>query len=461
VTRFLHPAMKTRTPLLLLCAALAALHAPAGAQLPFTLSVREAALQPAPALQSFAIGTWKGQWLLVGGRRTGFHGTSGPQSTFPSAFANDSLYVVDPAGGRAWRAPLPPEYGMRLRVNNMQFAQDGETLFVVGGYGSDCDTDDRRCYQTYPTLTAINVPGVMAEVMSASPDPARIGMNILGITDERMRVTGGGLKRVGDDYYLVFGQNYDSIYKGGYTGKYTQAVRRFRIDFNGSRLAVADFVEYTDPAGSGPASQYHRRDLNVVETVWPGGVNGLAVYGGVFTPEGGAWMNPLYVTPQGTGAPRIQVDTGFTMRTSPYECAQVLMYDPASGTMYTSLLGGISLYYYDAAGRLVPSTPADNWLPWVNTITTLARRSDGTTEEVVQPPAQGLPGLLGANSVFLPAPGLARVAGSEEVIDYAQLPAGRVLLGHMYGGIRATASQSSEMNPTFASSTIYEVWLER
>lgn len=197
----------------------------------------------------------------------------------------------------------------------------------------------------------------------------------------------------------------------------------------------------------------------MVETVWQGGVRGLAVYGGVFTPQGGAWLNPIYVTPASAGAPSINVDGGFSMRMSPYETAQVVMYDGTAGSMYTSLLGGISFYYYDQNGTLVPSN-VNNRLPFVNTITTLARTGPATVE-VVQPMNAGMPKLLGANSVFVPNPSLATFAGSDEVLDYARLPAGDVLLGHMVGGIWAVAPQSSEFNPTYASNVVYEVWMHR
>lgn len=433
--------------------------APAAAQLPFSFTVREAATQPgAPALQSFAIGRADGLWLLVGGRRNGFHRTSDRESTFPSAWANDSLYVVDVAAGRTWSAPLPPQYRMLLRVNNMQHTQEGSTLYVIGGYGSNCDTDDRTCYQTYPNLTAIDVPAVIRGVQAR--DAGAIAAGIVTIQDERMRVTGGGLKMIGDTFYLVFGQNYDSIYKGGYTGKYTEQVRSFHIANVGGVVQIQNYRAYGDPGGGGPASQWHRRDLNVVETVYADGNPGIAVYGGVFTPQGGAWLNPMYIA-SGAGSASITLDQQFAMRMSPYECAQVLMYDPASRTMYTTLLGGITFWYYDQAGQLVQSS-IDNWMPWTAAITTLARAPNGATREVVQPATMQMPQRMGGNAVFVPAPGLATWAGTHEVLDYGRLPAGdRVLVGWMYGGIWSTADQASEFNPTFANAKVYEVWMNR
>ena len=46
----------------------------------------EAIVLPWGAGQSFAIGQADGLWLLVGGRRNGFHRTSDRESTFPSAW---------------------------------------------------------------------------------------------------------------------------------------------------------------------------------------------------------------------------------------------------------------------------------------------------------------------------------------------------------------------------------------
>ncbi|MBV9880853.1 MAG: hypothetical protein JO180_10185 [Gemmatirosa sp.] len=436
------------------------------AQAPFQLAVQPAAHQPAPALQSFSLGTNNGNWLLVGGRRNGFHRTSDRESTFPTRYANDSLFVVDPGSGRRWSMMLPAPLKLQLRVTNAASTQDGDVLFVVGGYGSTCDADDRTCYQTFPTLTAINVPAAMSAIRAGQPD--RLLAATATLTDERLRVAGGALRKLGRDYVLLFGQNYDSVYKGAYTGKYTGEVRRFGLRLGGavaggtgpSTVAIVRYAAVGDPAGASPASEYHRRDLNVAETVWPNGRVGLAVYGGVFTPQGGSWVHPLYVD-DGTTAPRVRLDTTFSQRMSAYDCARAAFYDPTARTMYTSLLGGISLYYYDASGALVPSS-VDNFMPFISAITTIVRRPDGRTVETPQPATASLPKLIGANAEFIPLARLGRMLGTRDVIDMRRLPSGpRVLVGQMYGGIIATAPQSSEFNPTFADSTIYDVYLVR
>ena len=285
--------------------------------------------------------------------------------------------------------------------------------------------------------------------------------SIVSLEDERFRVTGGGLSKLGADFYLVFGQNYDNIYKGGYTGKYTESVLRFRVQLDGARLTVTDSELFKDPSGvSGPASQYHRRDLNVVQSVQPGGMLGITAYGGVFTQEGGGWGNPIHITRDSNGRTQLRQDTAFSQKMSQYECAQLSMYDPRSDTFYTTFFGGISFYSYNARGELVPST-VDNWLPFIDSITTLVRPKSGALQENTRP-SDTLPRLMGTNALFVPAPGLARYGGTREVLDYSQLPTGReVKVGHIYGGIWSTAPQSGELNPTFANDTLYEVYLTR
>ncbi|MDB4947918.1 MAG: hypothetical protein JWM27_567 [Gemmatimonadetes bacterium] len=440
-------------------AACAALLTPAAARAqdrtPYLLTLRAAANQPAPGLQSFTFAQSGGRWLLIGGRRNGFHRTSDRERTFPSRMSNDSVYVVDPASNQQWRLPLPAALLTRLRSTNMEFFQDGDQLYLVGGYGSSCDADLPECYQTFPNLTAVRVSSAISAVMSGRADS--LAASMVSITDERMRVTGGALKKLGNSFYLVFGHNFHTIYKGATSGVYTHQVRRFDIDWVGGRPTIARYFATPTPAPTSSSSEYRRRDLNVVEAIRSNGV-GLTVYGGVFTAQDGAWVKPVFVDTTAAG-PELTVDGELTQKMNQYECAQVVMYISA-GSMYTSLLGGVSLYSYDASGRLVPGT-VDNRMPFVNTVTTIVRRRDGATAEFPQADADSLPARIGANAVFIPAPGIPIVAGTHEVIRFSALPAGPVMLGWMYGGIRATAAQASEFNPTFASSTIYEVWMER
>jgi hypothetical protein len=426
---------------------------------PFRITVKEAPSQPAPALQSFAYGVSGGKWLFVGGRTNGFHRTSDRERTFPSRYANKYIHVVDPAKDIAWKVGLPASVKQSLSATNPVYYQDGNVLYVIGGYGSSNDKDLPQDYQTFPTLTAIRLPEVIQAITSGHNED--VAANIVSIADERMRVTGGEMVKLGSNFYLCLGQNYDAIYKGAYTGKYTGEVRRFGIEFSGKALSITDYVAFADPNGPGPASQYHRRDLVAIEAVRPDGSPGITLLGGVFTNLGGTWVNPILIDQDSTGNTKITVDGTFDQKMSQYNCAVLTISDPAARTMFVTLFGGISLYYYDAQGRLTPSS-LDNFTPFISSITTQVRRADGTTIEYPQAPADSLPGFLGANAVFIPLDTLPRCAGTRSVLDYSKLPNGpSVLLGHIYGGIRATAPQASEFNPTYANNVIYEVYLER
>src|SRR5258708_1836829 len=66
----------------------------ASAQIPYQLVVQPSPKQPVPGLQSFSLGQHAGVWLVIGGRRNGFHRTSAKESTFPSMSSNDTVYAI-------------------------------------------------------------------------------------------------------------------------------------------------------------------------------------------------------------------------------------------------------------------------------------------------------------------------------------------------------------------------------
>lgn len=431
--------------------------------IPYTISVKKANQQPDAALQSFTFAESGDKWLMIGGRKQGFHKTSTKASTFPTKYSNDSIFVYDQTAGKTYGIDVPAEHLTYLRATNHQYEQEGDVLYIIGGYGSNCtggtpgQRDAPECYQTFPRLTAIKVPEIIEAVIEGNSE--KVKEQIVSIEDERMRVTGGGLGKVKDNYYLVFGQDYDTIYMGGVTGQYTEEVRQFQINFDGENLSIDNYKAYKDPSGiTGAASQYHRRDLNVISTINPQTAEpNITVYGGVFTSTGGGWSNPVYVNSKGNDQAEVIIDTSYEQKFCQYECAHVLFFDSSKGTMYTSLLGGISDYSYDNSGKMKPST-IDNNLPFVSTITSIAHYVDGTSIEVPQPPQQSLPKLLGAEAEFIPNPSLAKFSG--KVIDFNKLPNQNdpILLGWMYGGIWSTAPQSSDFDPTYAVNEVYEVY---
>jgi hypothetical protein len=78
-------------------------------------------------------------------------------------------------------------------------------------------------------------------------------------------------------------------------------------------------------------------------------------------------------------------------------------------------------------------------MPWINEISTVARRP-GKTFEFVQQDSR-LPGYVGTNGVFLPADGLRRIRDGVDIFDLRQFRGKRVFAGYLYGGIRALPKQ--------------------
>ncbi len=81
-----------------------------------------------------------GLWLFFGGRTNGLHNfTTSGIGNFPPDFQNENLYVINPANWQTWSLPWSSS-GVPLSVYNslssaaQEFYQQGNTLYVVGGY---------------------------------------------------------------------------------------------------------------------------------------------------------------------------------------------------------------------------------------------------------------------------------------------------------------------------------------
>jgi len=419
-------------------------------QVPYTVSLSNPVELATDSIQSYAIAEWDGYWLIVGGRVNGFHGTGGAGSTFPVRYANQEFIVYQPASGRRWSAPLPDAFKNQLSSTNMPYYQDDATLWIAGGYGCVSAAPGDPCdYRTYPNLTALNIPRVLAAILNGG-DPSPF---IATLEDPRFAVTGGMIRKMGSNFYLVMGQNYDTIYVNGITGQYTEEIRRYNATFVGQTINVTNYQAIQD-------AQFHRRDLNVLDAVRADGSIGINVFAGVFKPNdqfGTAWDHPVLIDEDGSGATTYRVDT-FTQQFNAYDCGHILMFDNTTKTMYTTLLGGITNAGLDASGKVVAP---DGFLPFSKYISTIAQYSDGSTKEYPQA-SPLLPGFIGASGDLVLNDALPKISGTTTVLDYAQLPAGDNLIGWYYGGINSTAEQTNAVsNPSFASATIYEVHLTK
>jgi hypothetical protein len=89
-----------------------------------------------PGVHSFAFGQANGKWLIIGGRRDGLHARQ-PNSSFPTVSNNTDIMVIDPISNQYWSASLntlPTSVAEQLQATNMNFYQDADSLYILGGY---------------------------------------------------------------------------------------------------------------------------------------------------------------------------------------------------------------------------------------------------------------------------------------------------------------------------------------
>lgn len=437
----------------------------------YTLSLAEYDMGAAevPTLQSFAHGVLDDQWVLLAGRTNGLHGF-GPSGSinFPPKYQNTDVWVIDPVTKETWsRSLADSSSGLSqdvidsLSATNTQVFQDGDALFVVGGY-----VYTNGEFTTYNALSAIHMPSLVAWVkgVDATLDAKTI-VQVAGdeATDGSyeggyFQVTGGSLNRLGDSYLLVFGQNFEGPYTPGRNGVYTSQVRSFEIayDYDASTLAYTNLG--VSPNGGDP-SLYRRRDLNVFPSLAPG-VSGpeedVTVLAGVFYNGSGVWTVPVEIGADGvpTTVDPATDPTVFKQAMNHYESAKIGLYSDSTGEMTEVLLGGISANVYDTTtGGLV----YDKNYGFTNQISAVIRAADGSyTQEYMGdfPAVYNASDTLlhlGAEAIFFAASGVSQVTG--DILDLDALTT-ETVIGYVFGGI---AADKPNFGQTVASPLIFEV----
>ena len=304
---------------------------------PFSVVLTPVSIAGLDGLQSFAVGQHQGKWLLVGGRLDGLHRRQ-PFATFDLAGHNRVLRVVDPLNGQQWSAPLttlPVGMQEQLASTNMQFYQEGDYLYCLGGYGYSATAGD---HVTFAKLTAIKVP----EVIEAIVNKRDIAPYFRQITDPLFQVTGGKLKKIEDRYYLLGGQKFMGRYNPmgpthgpGFEQQYTEAVRVFTLKDDGSTIAVQHLQSWSDKA------LFHRRDYNAEAQILPDGQQGITMFSGVFqTAVDLPFLNSVTLN-----ATQYKEDSAFQQYYNHYHCATLPLYSEKDNAMHTVFFGGIAQFY--------------------------------------------------------------------------------------------------------------------
>jgi hypothetical protein len=403
---------------------------------PFSIEVEQVNIPGAPAIQSFAFAQSGGKWLFIGGRTNGLHGFT-TITSFPKEFSNKTIYVVDPSSGQTWSrsifADLPFWVADQLRSTNMQYIQVGNKLYFAGGYGYDSTAN---ALISFPLLKVIDVSETINAIISGNS----IAPHIRELNDARLQMTGGELVNLGEYFYLLGGHKFMGPYRRNVNNQtYTNRIKKFKINDNGFNVGISDYSEAIDTV------EYHRRDMNVVPAVKPDGIGQYVIlYGGVFKKNIDLpYLNPIYID-----SSSIAVDYSYEQQMSQYTCAYMSVFNSRDGGMHTTMFAGMSLNSYN---ELTNTLEYDSLVPFINDITTISRKQDGTTSESIS--STRFNALVGSNAKFIINPSIPKY--SNNVIKLSELN-GRTFVGYMFGGIKG---QIPNGGPSTPSDLIYKVYI--
>lgn len=409
---------------------------------PFSIHIEPLNISGLGGLQSYAFGQDNGKWLIIGGRLDGLHRRQ-PFAAFDVAGNNNQLIVVDPLTQQKWSAPLSSlSVGLQeqLSSTNMEFHQEGNYLYIVGGYGYNAASATRK---TFDNLTAVDVPAVIQAVITG----ASFSSYFRQLSDPQFAVTGGHLKKINNTFYLVGGNKFDGNYNPmgnqTFTQVYTDAIRKFNLTDNGTSIVVTHLPTITD------AANLHRRDYNAVSQILPDGKEGITVFSGVFQPT----VNLPFLTSVNIDSVSYSVNSNFQQYYNHYHCAVLPLYSASNNEMHNVFFGGIA-QYYDSSGILVQ----DNNVPFVKTIARVSRDANGVLAEYKLPIE--MPSLMGAGAEFIPLRNIPQYAN--EVLKLDDFTADSMMVGYIYGGISSTAANIFLTNTgtqSSASSQIFKVYV--
>jgi hypothetical protein len=413
-----------------------------GQTVPFAIHVEPVKIPGLPGLHSFVYGQTADEWILIGGRLDGLHARQ-PFNAFPATSNNTDIFVVNPSTRQVWSASvndLPIGLRDQLQGTNLNFHQESDTLYIIGGYGF---SQAANAHVTYPNLTTFCVSCLHDAIVS--------GQSISGlfqqVTDTIFQVTGGQLGKIDDDFYLVGGHNfmgrYNPMNNPTFTQSYTEQIRKFRVAHQGAVPVVSNVSIITD------ATHLHRRDYNLVPQIYPDGSYGYMISSGVFQQQADLpFLYPVEITAQGH-----RPVTGFNQYLSNYHGAKAALYDAYNNEMHSLFFGGMSQCYYDG-NQLIQ----DNLVPFVRTISGVTRSADSTYSEFVFPIE--MPGFKGASSEFLINKALPFSA--PDIVNQNALFGDTILLGYVVGGITSPERNPFSSNRTHltgADDSVYAVYL--
>ena len=395
-----------------------------------------------PGLHSYTYAQTDSLWVVMGGRFDGIHARQ-PFNAFPASNNNDSIFVVDIKNQNYWSVSintLSVSIMEQLQSGNMNFYQDGDSLYLIGGYAYSNMAAD---HITFPNLTSVEVSGLAQSIINGQP----IDSYFKQISDPVFAVCGGQLGKIGNAFYLVGGHRFVGRYNtmGGasYVQTYTNEIRMFSINNSNNQLSISNYSTISDPV------HLHRRDFNLLPYIFADGTEGYLISSGVFqTAADLPFLYPVEISVNGVNG-----ITYFNQYLSNYHSAKISLFDSVSNQMHMLFFGGMSQYYY-TDGNLIQ----DDQVPFVNTISRLTRLSDGSLQEYKL--IAEMPSLKGASAEFIHNSNLQ--VSESGIILMSHFQNDTIDLGYIYGGIYSPSQNpfaNNQTSTTSADKTIYLVRL--
>lgn len=412
----------------------------------YSISLEPLSITGFSGLQSYAKAQYQDKILLIGGRTDGLHRRQ-PFASFEASDNNTNIIVIAPATQQIWQTSiniLPNNLKEQLQSTNMQFIQRGNTLYLMGGYGFSATAND---HVTYDKLTAVDIPNLIAAVQTGGA----IAPFFRQISNPVVTLTGGQLGRIDSTFYIVGGQKFDGRYNPmgpthgpGFSQEYSNQIRRFKIQDDGTSLRIYDVSATTD------STNLHRRDYNMLPQIFSGNRHGFTAFSGVFQANIDLpYLNSVDIFPTNH-----VVNNSFTQYLNHYHSAKLALFDSVNQKMENIFFGGIS-QYYDSLGVIVQ----DNNVPFTKSIANVSRNAVGKMTETL---IGQMPDYLGAGAEFFFHPQVP--VYENEIIKSHQLSGNNILLGYIVGGIRSSAKNVFWTNTgteSDAESRIYKVLLKK
>lgn len=443
--------------------------------LPFDIKLKVANFSLPMGVQSYIHGIYDDKWLIITGRIGGLHGfVLNSTNNFPVNEQNTFVFVIDPIKKKTYvRSLLDEDSGLTqaqvdiLSVTAAQGYQSCSTLYITGGYGVDSATGRLN---TKNSLTAIDIPGLIHWVVNPRCGETA-AQHIRQIFDDIFKVTGGYMNRTGNNpSLLIFGHEFNGFYEDPIQlppvfQQYTEQVRRFEIHDDGFNLSFTP----KKPLPFIPDPNYRRRDLNVVPIVKREHSKlkkGFVALSGVFTETTGIWTVPVEITEKGRPSMADpSLPSTFKQGMNGYDCATFGMFSKKTGDMYTILLGGMSLEFFD---ETTGTFEINNEIPFISQTTTIRINKHGKYTQHFMKDG-GFPNIISQTV----NPGNQLLFGSEcEVFLLDNIPKysngvlkldkikKRTRIGYIVGGIQSTLPDTNTQADSSPSKYIFEIIVE-